>query len=247
MMTTQVFSRRHSTFASVVASVLMAATARAVEPVYDPIEPVNRAIFRFNDKVDEYALEPVARGWHWLMPDRVELCVSNFFGNLHYPTVGVNNLLQGKFTEAGSDVARFLVNTTVGVVGLFDPATEWGLEAHNEDFGQTLGVWGVPPGPYLVAPLWGPSNLRDGTGTLVDSFATVYPWFIPWYYTSGAQVIRIVNSRAQLLSEVEQIREASFDLYAAARDGYAQRRKALIQDGGEMSEEEQDELYNIEE
>lgn len=233
--------------ATLLTMLLGALPALAAEPVYDPMESINRAVFRFNDTVDEYALEPVARGWHWVMPDRVELCINNFFGNLRAPIVSVNNLLQGKVTDAGSDVGRFLVNTTIGLVGLFDPATDFGLVEHEEDFGQTLGVWGVPPGPYLVVPLWGPSNLRDGSGQIAESFATVYAWYIPWYYTTGAQAVRIVNARAQVLSEVEQIKEASFDLYAAARDGYAQRRRVLIQDGIEMSEEEQDDLYNIEE
>lgn len=225
------------------ALVLSPALARAEQ--YDPVEPLNRGIFWFNDQLDVYVLEPVARGWHWAMPDRVETCVSNFFGNLRFPIVMVNNLLQGKVLDAGSDIGRFAVNTTIGVAGLFDPATDLGLVEHDEDFGQTLGVWGVPPGPYLVLPLAGPANFRDGVGYAVDSLGSVYPWFLPWYYTLPAQAVRTVNGRAQVLDEVAQLKEASYDYYVAVRDGYTQRRKVQINDGVDMSEAEQEELYDV--
>ncbi len=225
---------------------LLPMLAAAAEPDADPIEPVNRGVFWFNDQVDIYVLEPAARGWHWAMPDRVEHCVSNFFGNLRFPVVTLNEVLQGKLVDAGSDVGRFVVNTTVGVAGFFDPATEFGLTEHYEDFGQTLGTWGLPPGPYLVLPLLGPSNLRDGVGWAADSGAAVYTWFLPWYYTVPAQAVRSVNARAQLLREVAQLKEASFDYYTAVRDGYTQQRKVLISDGVDMSEEEQQDLYRVE-
>ncbi len=225
---------------------LLPVLAAAAEPDADPIEPVNRAVFWFNDQVDIYVLEPTARGWHWAMPDRVEKCVGNFFGNLRFPIVTLNNILQGKLIDAGSDVGRFVVNTTVGVAGFFDPATDFGLAEHYEDFGQTLGTWGLPPGPYLVLPLIGPSNFRDGVGWIADSAAAVYPWFIPWYYSAPAQGVRTVNARAQVLHDVEQLKEASFDYYSAVRDGYVRYRKAQISDSAEMSEEEQEDLYRVE-
>lgn len=242
---------------TILAAVLFALTAlpAGAEEANDPLETMNRGVFWFNDQLDIYALEPVARGWHWLMPDRVETCVSNFFANLRFPTTTLNNLLQGKVVNAGSNVGRFVVNTTVGVVGLFDPATDWGMPEHDEDFGQTLGVWGVPPGPYLVLPLFGPSNIRDGVGTVADSYTLVYPWLLPmlwpqafpWYSMTGAQVVRVVNARGQVLTEVEEIKAASVDYYSAVRDGYTQRRRTQVGDGAEMSEEEQEDLYNVEE
>jgi len=225
--------------------VLLTGSPARADDSGDPIEPVNRGIFWFNDQLDIYALEPAGRAWHWVMPDQVETCVGNFFANLRFPVVTVNNILQGKVIDAGSDIGRFVVNSTVGIAGFFDPATDWGLVKHDEDFGQTLGVWGVPPGPYLVLPLWGPSNLRDGAGAVADSFATVYPWFIPWYYSTAAQAVNVVNARGQVLREVEEIKSASVDYYVAVRDGYTQRRKVMIEDGAEMSEEEQEDLYHV--
>src|SRR5882724_4335612 len=138
-----------------------AARRAPASPEHDPIEGVNRKIFWFNDRVDTYVLEPVASGWAWVAPVRVRTSVKNFFDNLRFPIVTANDLLQAKPVAAGSDVARFAVNTTVGVLGFFDPASGWGLEKHNEDFGQTLGVWGVPPGPYIVLPLLGPVDERS--------------------------------------------------------------------------------------
>jgi phospholipid-binding lipoprotein MlaA len=123
---------------------------------YDPLEPLNRKVFWFNDHVDRYVLEPVAKGWDRIAPDPVERSVSNFFVNLRSPVVVGNDLLQGKVKDGASDLGRFAVNTTVGVVGFFDYATRLGLPKHVEDFGQTLGWWGVPAGPYLVLPLLGP-------------------------------------------------------------------------------------------
>ena len=150
------------------AAVRRASAAEDVGTERDPLECVNRKIFWFNDKVDVYVLAPVARGWEKVSPHCVRTSVSNFFGNLRFPIVTVNDLLQGKVKDGASDVGRFGVNTTVGVLGLFDPASGWGLVKHDEDFGQTLGVWGVPPGAYLVLPLLGPSDPRDAAGFAVD-------------------------------------------------------------------------------
>jgi ABC-type transporter lipoprotein component MlaA len=134
------------------------------ELVWDPLEPVNRGIWAFNDALDAYLLEPVAIGWDFVLPRRVQLCVNNFFSHLVLPVRIVNDLLQLKPVKALEDGGRFVVNTLVGVGGLFDPATAGGIPRHDEDFGQTLGHWGVPPGPYLVLPVLGPSNPRDGVG-----------------------------------------------------------------------------------
>ena len=128
----------------------------------DPWEGLNRKIFAFNDTLDKYALKPIAEGYQWITPDPVEDGVSNVFSNLWELTTIANDLLQFKFGQAASDTGRFLVNSTVGLLGIFDVASHMGLEKHQEDFGQTLGYWGVEPGPYIVAPLFGSFTLRDG-------------------------------------------------------------------------------------
>jgi phospholipid-binding lipoprotein MlaA len=222
-----------------------AAAATAQEINNDPIEPVNRGIFWFNEQLDEYVLVPAAKGWRWIAPVRVRESVTNFFENLLLPIDLANNLLQGKLVRSGSTVARFAVNTTAGVLGFFDPATEWGLERHSEDFGQTLGYWGVPPGPYLVLPLWGPSSPRDGIGLAADGFCTVYPWFVPFYYTFGSNALNLVNARARVLTDVEELKRASLDYYVAVRNAYQQRREAVVNDGSGLSEAEQQELYTV--
>ena len=213
---------------------------------HDPLEGMNRGIFWFNTQVDDYVLEPVAKGWNTIAPDGLQKSLSNFFQNLRFPIVAVNDLLQGKFSHSGSDVGRFMVNTTVGFLGFFDPATVWGLEQHNEDFGQTLGHWGVPPGPYLVLPFLGPSDPRDTVGLAADSFSIVYAYVIPFYYTFAATGTEIINNRALVLREVRQLKEASFDYYVAVRNAYTQRRAALVADQNEKSKQEQEDLYQLE-
>ena len=228
------------------ASPVAAASAPSGQSNHDPLEGMNRKIFWFNDKVDTYVLEPVARGWDTVVPNRVKRCVSNFFQNLRFPIVAGNNLLQAKPLAAASDVGRFVVNTTVGVAGFFDPATVWGLEQHNEDFGQTLGYWGMPPGPYLVLPFLGPSDPRDTVGLVADSFSLVYPYFIDFIYTFGASGGDLVNARSLLLTDVREAKAASLDYYVAVRNAYEQRRDALVHDRKGMSPEQQQDLYNLE-
>ena len=210
----------------------------------DPIEGFNRGMFWFNDHVDTYVLVPVATVWDKVMPNRVQRSIGNFFDNLRFPIVTINNLLQAKFKSAGSDVGRFLVNTTVGVAGFFDPASDWGLEKHNEDFGQTLGYWGVPPGPYLVLPILGPSDVRDGAGLVPDGFMAVYPWFVGFVYTISARAVDVVNTRSMYLKQVEEAKAASIDYYSAVRNAYIQRRKSLVNDGV-IPKEESEDLYNV--
>ena len=214
----------------------------------DPIEPVNRRIFWFNDKLDVYVLEPAARGWDWLMPDAVQRSVANFFDNVRFPIVAVNDLLQGKVVACGSDIGRFAVNTTVGVLGFMDPAGRLGPRRSTTRIsGRRSESGGIPPGPYLVLPLLGPSNPRDTVGLLGDSFAAVYPWFVPWYYTIGPRAVDTVNFRSQMLDAVREAKRASVDYYAFVRDAYVQRRKRQVVDRTEMTEEEQEELYYLEE
>jgi len=222
---------------------LASCAAHRSSELRDPLQGFNRKIFWFNDRVDTWMLEPVARGYDHVTPDRVQHSVSNFFANLRFPIVTLNDVLQGKLLDGGIDVGRFLVNTTVGVLGFFDPATGWHLPRHDEDFGQTLGVWGVPPGPYLVLPLLGPSSPRDTLGLGVDTATSVQTWFVDWWILGAARVVDTVNARAQALDTVKQIKEASIDYYAAVRNGYAQRRAALVNDEAVPTERTQDELY----
>jgi len=220
--------------------------AEDVDTERDPLECVNRKIFWFNDKLDVYVLAPVATGWEKVSPRRVRTSVSNFFGNLRFPIVTVNDLLQGKVKDSASDVGRFAVNTTVGVLGFFDPASGWGLVKHDEDFGQTLGVWGVPPGPYLVLPLLGPSDPRDATGFAVDYALSVTPFFIDEAILWGARVGDTVNERSFVLKQVEDAKASAFDYYTFVRNAYFQRRRALVRDLAEGSAEESEELYHPE-
>ena len=199
----------------------------------DPLEGMNRRIFWFNDRLDVYILEPTAKGWDFVMPQRAEICIRNFFWNLLFPIVTVNNLLQWKPMYAAESVGRFAVNTTVGVAGLFDPATGWGLEPHWEDFGQTLGWWGLGSGAYLVLPILGPTSVRDGAGMIVDYPLTVTPFFIEWYYLTGARVIETVNTRALYLETIKNAKESSFDYYTFVRNAYLQRRTGLVNDRAE--------------
>lgn len=211
---------------------------------YDPIERVNRKVFWLNDKVDVYVLAPVATGWDTVAPDRVQTAVANFFTNLRFPIVLLNDVLQGKPRDSVSDVARFALNTVYGLAGLFDPATGWGLPQHSEDFGQTLGWWGVPPGPYLVLPLLGPSNPRDTVGLAGDAAASVTPFFVGQYILLGARVIETVNTRALVLEQVRQAKQASFDYYTFVRNAYFQRRAALVNDRVGTAGESDESLYH---
>jgi phospholipid-binding lipoprotein MlaA len=224
--------------------------ARGAQPhpgAYDPLEPINRKVFWFNDKFDQYLLKPAATGWDWLLPGAVERSVRNFFDNLRFPVRATNDLLQAKLEHAAVDVGRFAVNTTVGAAGFFDPATTWGLQRNDEDLGQTLGYYGCPSGPYLVLPIFGPSNPRDAVGLVGDSFIAVYPIFVPFVYTFTAAAVDTVNSRALALTAVQEAKTASLDFYSAVRDAYAQRRQRLINDGGGISPGNENELYFPEE
>ncbi len=203
-------------------------------------------MFTFNDTIDTYALEPVAKAWDRIVPERVEQSVTNLFQNVYTPLVAINNVLQGKPHHAAEDVARFMANSTFGLFGLFDVASHWGLEKHDEDFGQTLAVWGVPAGPYLVLPFVGPSSPRDAVGYAVDSVATVYWFFADIRFTIGPQTVQVVNSRAQALDAVRELKTASVDYYAAVRNAYLQRRARQIKDQQENAGPDED-LYRIEE
>lgn len=196
----------------------------------DPLERLNRTTFAFNDALDRNVARPLARGYRRVTPDPIETGVSNFFANLEYPTVLVNNALQGKLGAAVSDTGRLLVNTTFGLGGVFDPATRMGLERHDEDFGQTLGKWGVPPGAYIVVPVLGPYSVRDGVASLADEFTEPRQYLeddsTRWGLWAGKQL----DKRARLL-DADAVLERAGDKYVLVRSAYLQRREYRVRDG----------------
>jgi phospholipid-binding lipoprotein MlaA len=201
----------------------------------DPAEPTNRRIFAANQFVDRHALQPVARSYENNIPGGIRRSIHNFVSNLGQPVVAVNDLLQGNVSRAWNTTQRFAINTTVGGAGLFDVATDWNRPAHKADFGQTLGVWGIGPGPAVQLPLFGPSDVRDGIGQVVG-LVTDPANFLP--ASTAVTVVRatsgtagFVDSRANLLSATDALEHNSLDYYAALRSAAAQRRAALVAEG----------------
>lgn len=193
----------------------------------DPIEPFNRAVFAFNDKLYLWVIEPVATGYSKVLPADIRGCVSNFFYNLGEPVRAANCVLQGRFRDSGLALSRFVLNSVFGVFGLADPASdEFAIAPVRASFGETLSVWGVGDGFYIVAPLFGPSTVRDFTGTVVDSLGrtTYYPWrdddIAPWALTTTEKV----NVTSLHLGEYQELKSLSFDPYIAFRNGYFQMR-----------------------
>lgn len=214
----------------------------------DPLESYNRAMYQFNDTFDTYLVKPVAQGYDAITPAPVQKGISNFFSNLDDVLVIVNDLFQLKFKQAASDTGRFLINSTLGLFGLIDWASDMGLEKHNEDFGQTLGHWGVPSGPYFIIPFIGPSTIRDTTGFAVDEsyFDPIYKEVENGYPVSSRDnesavwsmtVIKAVDIRANLLKGEKILDEAALDPYVYLRELYLQRRKNLVYDGKPPQEE----------
>lgn len=210
------------------------AVAHAQEFVYDPFEGLNRRLFAVHEAIDEAVLEPVARGYRAVTPRPVRRGVSNFLRNLRAPVTFVNDVLQGEVVRAGTTAARFGLNSTVGVFGVLDPATEIGLQRHEEDFGQTLAVWGVPSGPYLFVPLLGPTNFRDGSGKIVD--IAFDP--ITWSAFEGEDAFRFsraaltgMAAREGVLEAIDDVRDNSVDPYVNLRTSYGLWRYSAIQNG----------------
>ena len=215
----------------------------------DPIEGWNRGVHTFNENLDQYAFKPVAKGYNWIAPFFVSTGVTNFFSNIGDIRVTINGLLQNKLAQSGSDAARFLVNSTLGVAGLFDVATGLDLPKHEGDFGQTLGIWGVPTGPYLVLPLFGPSSPRGAVGIVGDAAANPITYISFVTNSNGTAIslgltgLRLVDKRAGLLTASKIAEEATVfgDSYADSRDSYFQQREALVNDGiAPLDEEEFD-------
>jgi len=198
----------------------------------DPLEGYNRAMFGFNEGVDKAIIKPLASGYRTVMPEFARTGVTNFFANLGDLWIGINNILQGKVGAGASDFGRFAMNSTIGILGLFDVASNAGLEKHNEDFGQTLGRWGVGGGAYVVLPLLGSSNVRDGFSRLVVDWHGDPVWYVGNIPTRNELLgVRGVDDRANLLDVSRLAEEAALDHYAYVRDAFLQRRRSLIYDG----------------
>jgi phospholipid-binding lipoprotein MlaA len=197
----------------------------------DPWETFNRKIFSFNEGLDQAVIRPVAVTYKTYTPELVQTGVSNFFGNLRDLWSAVNSALQAKPGDALENTGRFLVNTTVGIYGVFDVATHLGLQRHSEDLGQTLGRWGVGTGPYLVLPFFGPSSVRDGLGLAVDSQASLINQVSSIPERNTLYVTRVVDVRAKLLNLTDQVDQVALDKYSFARDAYLQKRLNDVYDG----------------
>lgn len=230
------------------AMLLVAANVALADENPDPWEGFNRSVYRFNDFFDRYLLKPVAEGYVRVTPQPVRTGIGNFFSNLGEVTTVINDLLQGKFKQAGLDSTRFLVNTTVGLVGFIDVGSRIGLERNNEDFGQTLGYWGVESGPYLMLPFLGPSTVRDAAGLVPE-----------YYYASplelaveehrvryGLYGVDAVDTRARLLDAEKMV---AGDRYTFIREAYLQRRAFLVRDGAldDSFLDEDDDLFEDDE
>jgi phospholipid-binding lipoprotein MlaA len=219
------------------------AYAEPEEP-YDPAEPANRFIFDVNDTLDIHVMEPIARAYKENIPDPIQTGIKNFFLNLRYPSYLVSDIIQGKFDQALDHTGRFLINSTIGVLGLVDMAKDYGLPDHEEDFGIALMYHGVPAGPYIVLPFLGPSNVRDGVGRIVDGFLDPIGWVGYSSLSAGTKVaiaatalgVKAVHTRAGLLQAIEAGKESAVDYYLFAQGAYYQYRQGLLTDG--MDDEE---------
>jgi phospholipid-binding lipoprotein MlaA len=206
----------------------------------DPFERVNRATFAFNDATDSWVFTPMAKGYRFVLPGFVRTGISNFFSNLDDVWVSVNDVLQGKFQGGLEDITRVVFNTTFGIGGLFDFASPAGLPKHNEDFGQTLGVWGVGSGPYVVIPFLGPSTFRDGFGLIVDYKADLVYWATDSVAVRNSLYLtRALSNRAKLLDATSLLEQAALDRYTFVRDAWLQRRRNLVYDGNPPRERDE--------
>lgn len=203
----------------------------------DPWEGFNRKVYAFNDSLDRHVLRPVSEAYDEVTPEPVNRGISNVFSNVNDVFVTLNDLLQAKFKQAGSDAGRFLVNSTLGMGGMVDWASGWGMKKHEEDFGQTLAYWGVGEGPYLVIPFFGPRTMRDTGGVAVDTASNPISLFAPIAAILSTGAVYTVDQRADLLTASELVEAAALDPYLFTREAYLQRRRFLVYDGDPPQEE----------
>jgi len=223
--------RRVSAALAAVALAGCAAPSTSRPDARDPFEPANRAIYKLNDRVDKAVVRPTARVYQRVVPQFVRQSVSNVFSNIGDVRVGLNNALQGKFATAYSDFGRVMINSTIGVLGLFDIASEAGIEKHEEDFGQTLGWWGLRDGPFIMLPIFGPSTVRDTAGFAVDYLTNPLTYVEPSSAQNQLTIGKLVSGRAELLDASKVLDTVALDQYQFVRDAYLQRRRNLVYDG----------------
>ena len=207
--------------------------ANAGPQIYDPWEHANRGIYKFNDGLDRAVLRPAALGYKRALPRPVRTGVRNVLNNIDEPNTLMNDLLQGRVVLGGQSAVRFVINSTIGIAGIFDVARPLGIPRHDADFGQTLGRWGVPTGPYLFIPVFGPTDLRDGAGRIVDGYASIlslHDLHVTTPYRIGITVIDGVDTRLALDSEIEQIKHTATDPYATERSAFLQYRRSRVVD-----------------
>jgi len=209
----------------------LAGCATTAKDPQDPLEGWNRGVQTFNDKLDDYAMKPIAKGYQWITPSFVDQGVSNFFSNINDIGVTINDLLQFKISQTGLDGSRFIVNTIAGVAGFVDVAAMIDLPKHNEDFDQTMGVWGVPTGPYLVLPFFGPSSPRGVGGLVGDAAMNPISYIDSGVISSGLFGVNAIDLRADNLTTEKIATEAAVDRYAFFKSAYFQHRDYLIHDG----------------
>jgi phospholipid-binding lipoprotein MlaA len=198
---------------------------------YDPLEKFNEVMFEVNRNLDRFILKPIATVYSWVVPEPIEVLIANGFDNIAFVPRAGNSLLQGKWGGAAREIGRFLINSTLGIGGLFDAAKYWGIEKSREDFGQTLGVWGLGPGPYLVLPLMEPMTIRDGIGRGIDALMNPLTWVGPSIWISlSMKAAEMVNDRALNLELFQGLEESVIDLYSAVRNGYLRRREQMIKE-----------------
>jgi phospholipid-binding lipoprotein MlaA len=224
----------------------MVMTGCATANSHDPFEGYNRAVFNFNDRLDQAVLEPTAQAYHDVTPDFLQIAIGNFFENIGDVWTAANNLLQGKVEDGLNDVMRVAVNTTLGWGGLIDIGSAAGIPKHKQDFGTTLGVWGVPSGPYVMLPLLGPSTIRDTAALPADYAGDAWSYVDPTGTRAAGSIVRLVDKRAAALDAFNLIEEAALDRYEFIRDAYLQRRENKINQSkekdrnGDMDEQSMD-------
>lgn len=220
------------------ACVMLAGCAAAPSRV-DPFEPWNRAMYSVHEVVDGNVIKPIAEGYVRSAPEAVRTSVSNFFGNIDDLFTGINHVLQGKKERAGDDFGRVLLNSTFGLAGLFDPASEMGITKDKTDFGITFGKWGAPQGPYFFVPLFGPTTVRDGTGVLVRIYAGPIGYINDVRLRNSLYGLNYLDTRAQLLSAENVLESAALDKYRYLRNAYLRARRYQVYDGKPPPEEEE--------
>ena len=224
-----------------VALIFLSSGCATIEPEFrdprDPFESYNRAMHRFNTELDDAVLKPIAKGYRAITPDPVDRGITNFFNNLEDVGSAINNLLQFKFNRALTDTGRVLVNSTMGLLGFFDIASNMNLPKYGEDFGQTLGSWGIDTGPYIVLPLLGPSSGRGIVGIVGDSFTNPVNYIDDDTVRWALRVVNVVDTRADLLDASRVMEQAALDPYAFLRDAYLQKRRSEVYDGNPPPEE----------